>query len=420
MLSLDFMCEHPERVREALRQRRNPSSIDELLALATQRNNRAKKCEELRGHLAQLKETPRTISAAQQTNLDKQIQLIGKEIRQLERQMDELTAHLQPLLLGLPNLPHGSVPQGDGPAGNNELRLWGEPITFSFHPLTHWDLGKRLHLIDSEAGTRVAGSRFVALKGLGARLERALISFMLDLHIQEHTYTEWILPSLAKRSVMLGAGQLPLYEDQTYACSEDELYLTPSAEVPLLGMYSDTVLPAETLPQRSVAWTTAFRREAGAARQPRGLLRLHQFNQVELFQLVAPEHSYAALEQMLAHAEAVLRHLELPYRVVMLCAANLPFASAKTLALEVWMPAMGRYVEISSISNYEAFQARRANVRYRRPNTTRAEYVHTLSASALAISRTMAALLESYQQADGTVIVPKVLRPYMRASLLSP
>jgi len=300
------------------------------------------------------------------------------------------------------------------------LRRWSEPIPLHFEPQAHWDLGERLGIIDFEGGAKISGSRFVTLKGAGARLERALISFMLDLHTQEHGYIELMLPYLVRRSMMVGAGQLPKFEEQVYACTEDELYLNPTGEVPLVGVHSDSILPPKSLPIRYVAWTTAFRREAGSAsRQTRGLLRLHQFNKVELFQLVEPQDSYVVLDQMLAHAEAVLRRLELPYRVVALCAANLPFAAAKTFDLEVWMPGQGRYVEISSISNCEAFQARRANIKYRPTGGGRAEYVHTLNASGLAVGRTMAAILETYQQADGTVVIPKVLRPFMGASLIS-
>jgi seryl-tRNA synthetase len=242
---------------------------------------------------------------------------------------------------------------------------------------------------------------------------------MLDVHTREHGYTEILPPYLVKRSLMLGAGQFPKFEDQAYLCTEDELYLNPTAEVPLLGLHSDSILPAGTLPLHYVAWTSAFRREVGSAsRQNRGLQRLHQFNKVELFQIVEPQHSYEALEQMVGHAATILRALELPYRVVELCARNLPFSSAKTIDLEVWMAGQNRYLEISSVSNCESFQARRAEIKYRPRQGAHAEYAHTLNGSGLAVGRTMAAILEAYQQADGTVIVPKVLRPFMRVSVL--
>src|SRR5947209_16458985 len=420
MLSLDFIRQHPEIVREALHRRRDPQSIDELLRLVEQRRSLVTRCDGLYSALKLLKERVRTIPVEQRTGLNKQIKAITEDIRQLELQIVDIDACLQPLLLSLPNIPHQSVKDGNDESVDYELRRWGEPVPLHFEPRAHWELGERLGILDFEAGTRLSGSRFVSLKGAGARLERALISFMLDLHTQEHGYSEIMPPSLVKRSIMVGAGQLPKFEEQVYACTGDELYLNPTAEVPLVGIHSDSILAAGTLPIRYVAWTTAFRREAGSAsRQTRGLLRLHQFNKVELFQITEPEDSYDALEQLLGHAEAVLRHLELSYRVVALCVANLHFAAAKPKDLEVWMPGQGRYVEISSVSNCEAFQARRANIKYRPISGGRAEYVHTLNASGLAVGRSMAAILETYQQADGTVVIPKVLRPYMGTSLLS-
>jgi len=417
MLNLDFVRQHPEAVREGLHRRCDTQSIDELLHLAEQRRGLVTRCDGLYNALKPLKETVRTMPLQQRSALNQQIKAITQDIRQLEMQIVDIDTHLQPLLLSLPNMPHESVQDGDA---DLELRRWSEPIPLHFEPQAHWDLGERLGIIDFEGGAKISGSRFVTLKGAGARLERALISFMLDLHTQEHGYIELMLPYLVRRSMMVGAGQLPKFEEQVYACTEDELYLNPTGEVPLVGVHSDSILPPKSLPIRYVAWTTAFRREAGSAsRQTRGLLRLHQFNKVELFQLVEPQDSYVVLDQMLAHAEAVLRRLELPYRVVALCAANLPFAAAKTFDLEVWMPGQGRYVEISSISNCEAFQARRANIKYRPTGGGRAEYVHTLNASGLAVGRTMAAILETYQQADGTVVIPKVLRPFMGASLIS-
>jgi seryl-tRNA synthetase len=417
MLNLDFICQHPDLVREGLRRRRDSQNIDEILHLAEQRRGLSTRCDGLYSALKNLKEKVRSTPLEQRPELNKQIKAITNDIRFLEVQLTDINTHLQPLLLRLPNMPH----QGDGSEeSDSELRRWGEPFTFHFEPQAHWDIGERLQLFDFEEGTKIAGSRFVLLKGNGARLERALISLMLDLHTRENGYTEILPPFLVRHSAMLGAGQLPKFENQVYICEEDELYLNPTAEVPLVGLHSDSILPPGTLPLKYVAWTTAFRREAGSASShTRGLLRLHQFNKVELFQIVTPQDSYAAFDQMLGHAEAVLRLLELPYRVVALCAANLPFASAKTVDLEVWMPGQGRYVEISSVSNCEAFQARRAEIKYRPKNSSRAEYVHTLNASGLAVGRTMAAILENYQQADGSIIVPKVLRPYIGTAVFS-
>ena len=419
MLHLDFVRQHPEKVREALRLRCDPRSIDEILRLMEQRRGLVTRSDGLYTSLKSLKELVRDAPVEQRATLSQQVKVMTQDTRALELQTEDISSRLQPLLLSLPNIPHESVQEGKGENDNLELRRWGEPLTLHFEPLAHWDIGERLGILDSESGVKIAGSRFVTLKGAGARLERALISFMLDLHTREHSYTEIMPPQLVKRSMMQAAGQLPKFEDQAYMTAEDELYLNPTAEVPLLGMHSDTTFAADTLPLHYTAWTTAFRREAGSAsRQTRGLLRLHQFNKVELFQITPPSLSYTILEQMVGHAETVLQRLDLPYRVVALCTATLPFTATKTYDLEVWMPGQGAYVEISSISNCESFQARRANIKYRVGKHT--ELVHTLNASGLAVGRTMAALLETYQQADGSVVIPKVLRPYMGISLLTP
>ena len=418
MLHLDFVRQHPDKVRQALRLRRNPQSIDEILRLAEQRRGLATRTDGLYTALKSLKESVRIAPVEQRAALTQQVKAVMQDVRTLEMQMADISSRLQPLLLRLPNMPHESVLEGNDDDDNLEIRRWGEPLDFHFVPQAHWDIGERLGIIDSERGVKIAGSRFVVLRGMGARLERALISFMLDIHTREHDYTEILPPQLVKRSVMQAAGQLPKFEDQAYASSEDELYLNPTAEVPLVGMHGDSLLLADALPIRYVAWTTAFRREVGSAsRQTRGLLRLHQFNKVELFQITQPHLSYDALEQMLSHAEIVLQRLELPYRVMALCTASLPFTAAKTYDLEVWMPGQKEYIEVSSVSNCEAFQAQRANIKYRHGKHTTS--VHTLNASGLAVGRTMAALLETYQQADGSVVVPDALRPYMGCSLLT-
>lgn len=420
MLSLDFIRQHPDVVRAALQRRRDQQGIDEILHLTEQRRGLTTRCDGLHASLKRLNETARASRTEHKREVvHKQIKAITNDIRLLELQISDIETRVQPLLLCLPNLPHASVHDGGEHNKDRVARSWGNPLQFLFTPRPHWELSERLGLTDFESGTRLAGSRFVVLKGLGARLERALISFMLDVHTREYGYTEIMPPHLVKRSLMIGSGQLPKFEDQAYLCTEDELYLNPTAEVPLVGLHSDSILPTGTLPLRYVAWTSAFRREVGSAsRQNRGLQRLHQFNKVELFQIVEPQSSYEALEQLLFHAETILRRLELPYRVVELCARNLPFASAKTIDLEVWMAGQNRYLEISSISNCESFQARRADIKYRPRQSARAEYVHTLNASGLAIGRSMAAILEAYQQADGTIIVPKVLRPFMGVSVI--
>lgn len=412
---MEFILNHPERVREGLRRRGEALPLDDILRLSEQRGGLATRRDGLYSALKKTKETLNSSSDDQKAHINKQIKVTTGEIRQLEVTMTDIDSRLQMMLQLLPNLPQEDVPEG---TRDKELRRWGEPLVFQFTPQAHWDLGVRLNLLDFEAGTRIAGSRFVVQKGLGARLERALLSFMLDLHTHEHGYLEVMPPFLARRSIMVGAGQLPKFEEQVYCSSEDELYLNPTAEVPLVGLHSDEILAAHTLPLRYVAWTTAFRREAGSSsRQTRGLLRLHQFNKVELFQIVTPQNAAEAFEQIENHAEIVLRRLDLPYRVVNRAAENLPFSASKSHDLEVWMPAQGKYVEISSISTCDTFQARRSQIKYRLENN-RTEFVHTLNASGLAVGRTMAAILETYQQADGSVVVPKVLRPFMGTGVL--
>lgn len=418
MLSLDFIRQHSDIVRDGLRKRRDEQDIEQILRLAEQRRGLMTRCDGLYAELKQLREQVRALPEEKRGELNTRIKAKSRNIRQLEVQSDDIDMHLNPLLLALPNMPAGDVPSGESQL-DRELRRWGEPLTYHFPPLPHWELSERLGLTDFAAGTKIGGSRFIVLKGDGARLERALISFMLDMHTREHGYTEILPPFLVKRSLMVGAGQFPKFEDQAYACTGDELYLNPTAEVPLVGLHADSILPKGTLPLRYAAWTTAFRREAGSSSHAtRGLLRLHQFNKIELFQLVEPSQSGEAFEQMTSHAEHVLRLLELPYRVVALHASNLPFAAAKTVDLEVWMPSQESYVEISSISNCEAFQAQRASIKYRPTGGSRSDFVHTLNGSGLAVGRTMATLLEAYQQADGSVIIPKVLRPYMAMSVL--
>jgi seryl-tRNA synthetase len=417
MLSLDFVCQHPDMVRNALQKRGDAPDIGDILRLSDQRKQLIVQRDAIYRELKALKERVRIQEDWQEAAaLNVQIKETAADVRKRELEVDEIDTRLQILLLRLPNLPYAQIPVGSEAV---EIQRWGEKPFFHAEPKPHWELGNALHLLDAEAATRIAGSQFMTLKGMGARLERSLISFMLDVHTQEHSYSEILPPQLVKRSIMQNAGQLPKFEDQAYVCMTDDLYLNPTAEVPLVGMHSDTTFAAGELPIRYVAWTTAFRREAGSsARQNRGLLRLHQFNKVELFQYVAPGESYEVLEQMVQHAEDILRRLELPYRRVELPACELPFTSAKTFDIEVWMPSMGEYVEVASVSNCETFQARRANIKYRAEQGMRASYVHTLNGSGIAVGRTMAAILENYQQADGSVVVPKVLRPYMGKSLL--
>lgn len=339
---------------------------------------------------------------------------VNDRIKQLDEQVRELDAQMDNMLLSIPNIPHETVPLGASEADNVELRKSGQPREFDYEPKAHWDLAAELGILDFEAAAKVTGSRFVFYKGLGARLERALINFMMDLHADRHDYEEVLPPYLVNRESLIGTGQLPKFAEELFKVEGTDYYLIPTAEVPVTNYYRDEIVPAEDLPKRFVAYSSCFRSEAGAAgRDTRGLIRQHQFNKVELVQLVAPERSYEVLEELTGHAERVLQLLGLPYRVLALCTGDMGFGSAKTYDLEVWLPSAGTYREISSCTNFEDFQARRAAIRYRPEPGAKPEFVHTLNGSGLALGRTVAAIIENYQQADGTIEVPEVLRAYM-------
>jgi len=335
------------------------------------------------------------------------IKLLDEEVRQLEAEIDEM-------MLAIPNVPHESVPIGASEADNVEVRRKGEPRAFDFEPRAHWDIAADLGILDFEAAAKVTGSRFVFQKGLGARLERALVNFMMDLHADQHGYEEILPPYIVNRDSLIGTGQLPKFEEDLFKLEGTDYYLIPTAEVPVTNYHRGEILAAEDLPKRFVAFSGCFRSEAGAAgRDTRGLIRQHQFSKVELVQLTAPDQSYDILEQLTGHAERVLQLLNLPYRVLTLCTGDMGFGSAKTYDLEVWLPSSGTYREISSCTNFEDFQARRAGIRYRPESGAKPEFVHTLNGSGLAIGRTVAAIMENYQQADGAIEVPAALRPYM-------
>ncbi len=341
---------------------------------------------------------------------------LATQLAALEAQLPALQAEFDDFVLGLPNTLHESVPEGRDESANLEVRRWGEPRRFDYPPLDHVALGEGLGLVDFDAAGKISGSRFVVLRAGAARLHRALIQFMLDLHTREHGYTEIYAPYLVGRDALVGTGQLPKFEQDLFRTtgSDRELYLIPTAEVPVTNLAREAIAEAETLPRRYVAHTPCFRSEAGSyGRDTRGMIRQHQFEKVELVQLVRPEDSYAALEQLTGHAETVLQRLGLPYRVVALCAGDMGFSSAKTYDLEVWLPGQGKYREISSCSNCEDFQARRMQARWRNPATGKPEPLHTLNGSGLAVGRALVAVLENYQQADGSVLVPEALRPYM-------
>ncbi|EGQ23215.1 serine--tRNA ligase [Sporosarcina newyorkensis 2681] len=339
---------------------------------------------------------------------------VGEEIKAYDQELAKVEEELNYVLMRIPNIPHESVPVGDSEDDNVEVRTWGDQPNFSFEPKPHWELGTDLQLLDFERAAKVTGSRFVFYRGLGARLERALINFMMDLHQEEHGYEEMLPPYLVNRASLTGTGQLPKFEEDAFLVEEEDYFLIPTSEVPVTNFYREEILDGAKLPQAFAAYSTNFRSEAGSAgRDTRGLIRQHQFNKVELVRFVKPEDSYDELEKLTGHAERVLQLLNLPYRVLKMCTADLGFTAAKKYDLEVWIPTQNVYREISSCSNFEDFQARRASIRFRREAGAKPEYVHTLNGSGLAVGRTVAAILENYQQEDGSVVIPEVLRPYM-------
>jgi len=347
------------------------------------------------------------------TEILAEMKKLSDQVKEKEALAAEADEALKEMLLGIPNTPDESVPVGEDDSFNAEQRRFGEPTTFDFEPKAHWDIGPDLDILDFERAAKISGARFAMNKGLGARLERAVVNFMLDLHTGEHGYTEILPPFMVNRAAMTGTGQLPKFEDDMFHVPSKDMFLIPTAEVPLTNIYRDEILDAEKLPIYITAYTPCFRKEAGSAgRDTRGLIRVHQFNKVELVKFTKPEDSPAELESLTAAAEEVLKRLGLPYRVVALSTGDLGFSSSKTYDIEVWMPSYGRYVEISSCSNFTDFQARRAAIRFRREAGAKPEFVHTLNGSGLAVGRTVAAILENFQQEDGSVLIPEVLRPY--------
>jgi seryl-tRNA synthetase len=364
---------------------------------------------------ARSKEIGRAKAAGQDVEpLMREVAALGDRLKECETRLALVQEDLHTLLSYVPNIPHDSVPDGKGEDDNVEIRRWGAPRQFDFEPLDHTDLGERLGLLDFESGARIAGTRFVVMRGALAQLHRALIQLMLDVHTREHGYTEVNVPYLVNYESAWGTGQLPKSKDDMFYVEEQMLYLVPTAEVPVTNLARGKILPAESLPQKYVCHTPCFRSEAGSyGKDTRGMIRQHQFEKVELVQLVKPAESYAALEQLTHDAEIILQKLELPYRVVALCGADLGFASAKTYDIEVWLPGQGRYREISSCSNFEAFQARRMQARWRNPETGKPEPIHTLNGSGLAVGRTLIAVMENFQQKDGSITVPPALHVYM-------
>ncbi|AKA71235.1 serine--tRNA ligase [Clostridium scatologenes] len=343
-----------------------------------------------------------------------EIKRLTDKIKQFDIELSEVDSKIEYLMLRIPNIPHMSVPEGETDSDNVEIRRWSKPTKFNFNPKAHWDIGADLNILDFERGGKVTGSRFMFYRGLGARLERAVITYFLDVHTEEHGYEELFPPYMVNRNSMVGTGQLPKFEEDTFRISNSEFFLIPTAEVPVTNFYRDEVLKGEDLPIKHVAYSACFRSESSSAgRDTRGLVRQRQFNKVELVKFTKPEQSYDELEKLTNDAEEILQRLHLPYRVVKICKGDLGFTAALKYDIEVWMPSYNRFVEISSCSNFEDFQARRANIKYKETSKDRPQYVHTLNGSGLAAGRTVAAILENYQQEDGSVIIPEVLRQYM-------
>lgn len=418
MLDLRFIRENPELVRKAMRKRGpDVSAIDEVIRLDEERRSLLQGVEPLRSQRTSVSKKIGRLKdkkGAEAERLKAEVRDVTKRITELDSQLSTCEEGLNGLLLNIPNIPHPSVPIGESDEDNVEIRRWGKPTESDFEPLPHWEIGERLGIIDFDRGVKLAESRFYLLKGLGAKLEMALINFMLDLQTNEHGYTQILPPFFVNSRTMIGLPNLPKFERELYRCRDDDLYLIPTAEVCLVNIHMDEILDADQLPLYYTAFTPCFRREAGAAGPDlRGLIRVHQFNKVELAKLCPPETSYQELESMVRDTEAVLQRLELPYRVVAVCTGDMGFASAKTYDIEGWLPGQNTYREISSCSNCEDFQARRGNVRYRPAPGEKPRYVHGLNGSGIAVGRTLLAILENYQQADGSVITPEVLRPYM-------
>ena len=416
MLSIEHIREHPDEVRAALQARGEDDQITEALELdsqiraaITQRDDLNAERNRVSKELGRARSQGKEISDEDRAEMRK----IGDQANALNEQTKELGDKLSELMLTLPNLPQADVPVGEDETGSVVIRQNGEPPTMDFQPKPHWDLGEDLGIIDFERGTKLAGSRFYTMLGYGPKLERALIAWMLDLHSNDHGYTEVSLPAVVKREIMEGSGNLPKFADNLYHDDEDDLWLIPTAEVPITNLYRDEIIPANTLPLKYVAQTPCFRRErASAGRDTRGIKRVHQFNKVEMYQFVEPETSNQELEQLVDNAEDVCRKLGFTYRVLQLCTGDMGFASSKTYDIEVWASGCEEWLEVSSCSNCTDFQARRSNIRYRAEGSGRPRLPHTLNGSGLALPRVMIAIMENYQQPDGSVVIPEVLRPY--------
>lgn len=417
MLDVKFVRQNPDIVRRSLQNRRTEADLDRFLKLDEERRNLLFEVEKLKNlRNSESEEIARKKKAKEPADeLIARMKEVSQQIKEMDEKIKEVENSLEEILLTIPNIPDDSVPIGESDADNVEVRSWGEPTKFDFESKPHWDIGEDLDILDFERARKITGSRFTVYKGAGARLERALINFMLDLHTQKHNYKEILPPFIVNRDSMTGTGQLPKFEEDAFKlANNNDYFLIPTAEVPVTNLHRDEILSKDDLPIYYVAYSGCFRAEAGSAgRDTRGLIRQHQFNKVELVKFTDAQSSMQELEKLTADAEEVLKLLGLPYRVVVLSTGDLGFSSAKTYDIEVWMPSYNRYVEISSCSNFKDFQARRARIQYRPEKGAKPVYVHTLNGSGLAIGRTTAAILENYQQSDGSVIIPEVLHEYM-------
>ncbi len=419
MLDVKFVRQNVDLVKQSLENRGSPMDLTNLMEQDNQRRALIQKAEDLK---AQRNQFSARIAQAKGQGMDQEkveMRRISEEIKSLDGRISEIEAAIQSLILEIPNIPHESVPVGHDPGDNQVVRTWGEKPGFSFTPKDHWDIGENLNILDFKRAAKITGARFTLYWGLGARLERAIINFMLDVHTREHGSTEVWTPFMVNRDSMTATGQLPKFEVELF--KTDDYFLIPTAEVPVTNIYRDEILAEEDLPIKLVAYTPCFRREAGSyGKDTRGLIRQHQFDKVELVRFAHPDHSFIDLEELTADAEDILKKLDLHYRVVVLCTGDLGFSSAKTYDLEVWMPAQGVYREISSCSNFVDFQSRRGQIRYKAKQGKKTELCHTLNGSGLAVGRTVAAILENYQQADGTVKIPEALQPYMGVDVIGP
>lgn len=423
MLDIKLVRNEPEKVRAGMAKRGVEVPLDQFLNLDEERRRKLAEVEQLKNKRNTVsKEVGRLKAQGQDaTGLIQEMQEVGGKIQALDQGIREIEEQLNQILMVIPNIPHESVPVGKDETENQLIRTWGEPRKFDFQPKTHDEIGTGIGIMDFERAAKISGARFVVMTGWGAKLERALFNFMLDLHTREHGYTEIFPPFLVNRASMTGTGQLPKFEEDMFKCTPGDFYLIPTAEVPVTNLHRDEILNVEQLPIKYAAYSACFRAEAGSAgRDTKGIIRQHQFNKVELVKFTRPDESYQEHEKLVHDAEDVLQRLGLPYRIMLLCSGDQGFSAAKCYDLEVWLPSFNTYREISSCSNFEDFQARRANIRYRPAPGAKPEFVHTLNGSGVAVGRTVAAILENYQNEDGSVTIPEALRPYMGVEKLTP